>query len=98
MELAVDHYFGLLSADVLLSDSFCLTAVRGLTVDEALERFDAYPGWAVADLAELGERANTAYPDELPTVMADEVDGWVLLAENNGWHGATPSVLRRLSL
>ncbi|MEV6710739.1 DUF6461 domain-containing protein [Lentzea sp. NPDC051208] len=93
----VDHYFGLLSADVLPSDAFCLTAVQGLTVDEALERFDGYPGWAVADLAELGQRAIAVYPDELPTVIADEVDGWVLLAENNGWHGAKTSVLQRMS-
>lgn len=97
MELAVDHYFGLLSADVLPSDAFCLTAVQGLTVDEALERFDGYPGWAVADLAELGQRAVAVYPDELPAVIADQVDGWVLLAESNGWHGAKTSVLQRLS-
>ena len=25
------------------------------------------------------------------------MDGWVLLAENNGWHGAKTSVLQRLS-
>lgn len=97
MNPAVDHYFELLSANVLPSDAFCLTAVQGLTVDEALERFDAYPGWAVADLAELGERGIAAYPDELPIVVADEVDGWVLLAEDNGWHGTKTSVLQRLS-
>lgn len=97
MELAVDHYFGLLSADVLPSDAFCLTAVQGLTVDEALERFDGCPGWAVADLAEVGNRAAAVYPDDLPAVIADEVDGWVLLAESNGWHGAKTSVLQRLS-
>ncbi|MEV6235804.1 DUF6461 domain-containing protein [Lentzea sp. NPDC051838] len=97
MTRAVDHYFELLSADLLPSDAFCLTAVRGLTVDEALERFDGYPGWASATVAELGERAVAVYPDELPAVVADEVDGWVLLAENNGWHGAKDSVLRRLS-
>jgi uncharacterized protein DUF6461 len=97
VEPAVDHYFRLLSAEVLPSDSLCLTAVRGLTVDEALERLDGYPGWAVADLAELGHRGIAAYPDELPIVMADEVDGWVLLVESNGWHGAKTSVLQRLS-
>jgi hypothetical protein len=97
VELAVDHYFGLLSADLVPSDAFCLTAVQGLTVDEALERFDGCPGWAVADLAELGNRAAAVYPDDLPTVVADEVDGWVLLAESNGWHGAKTSVLQRLS-
>ncbi|WP_112261410.1 DUF6461 domain-containing protein [Lentzea terrae] len=97
MEDAVDHYFELLSADLLPSDAFCLTAVQGLTVDEALERFDGYPGWAVADLAEVGERAAGVYPDELPAVVADEVDGWVLLAENNGWHGTMTPVLQRLS-
>jgi hypothetical protein len=97
VELAVDHYLELLSADVLPSDAFCLTAVRGLTVDEAIERFDGYPGWAVADLAEVGHRAIVVYPDDLPTVVADEVDGWVLLAENNGWHGVRTSALQRLS-
>jgi Family of unknown function (DUF6461) len=97
MQSVVDHYFRLLSADVLPSDSFCLTAVQGMTVDEALKRFDGYPGWAVAGLAESGQRAIAVYPDELPTVIADEVDGWVLLAENNGWHGTKTSVLRRLS-
>ncbi|GGU41354.1 DUF6461 domain-containing protein [Lentzea flava] len=97
MKHVVDHYFELLSADVLPSDSFCLTAVRGLTVDEALERFDGYPGWDVCDLAEVGQRAAAVYPDELFTVIADQVDGWVLLAENNGWHGAKTSVLQRLS-
>jgi hypothetical protein len=62
VELAVDHYFGLLSVDVLPSDAFCLTAVQGLTVDEALERLDGYPGWAIADLAEVGQRAIAVYP------------------------------------
>jgi hypothetical protein len=46
VESVIDHYFGLLSADVLPSDAFCPTAVHGSTVGEALERFDGYLGWA----------------------------------------------------
>ncbi|ANZ35832.1 hypothetical protein BBK82_06775 [Lentzea guizhouensis] len=94
---AVDHYDRLLSSDALPSDSFCLTAVRGLGVDEALTRFGGIPRWREADLGETGVRSVNAYPDELLTVVAGEVSGWVLLAENNGWHGAKADVLQQLS-
>lgn len=93
---AVDHYAELL-ADDLPADAFCLTAVRGLTLDDAITRFDGVLGGPVLDLREVGEAGVNAYPDELPLFLAAEVDGWVLLAENNGWHGSHPPALQRLS-
>ncbi|MGZ3148249.1 DUF6461 domain-containing protein [Lentzea chajnantorensis] len=94
---ATDHYDRVLSCGLLPSDALCLTAVRGLSVGEALRRFDGLPGERRADLGEVNARSGGAHPDELPVVLADEVDGWVLLVEDNGWHGADREVLERLS-
>ncbi|GLY50465.1 DUF6461 domain-containing protein [Lentzea sp. NBRC 102530] len=91
------HYAALLNAEVLPSEAFCLTAVRGVTIEEALTRFDASLETRPATLAEAGKAAMTAYPDDLPVITASEVGGWVFLAADNGWHGAMPEVLTRLS-
>jgi uncharacterized protein DUF6461 len=37
------------------------------------------------------------FPSPSSSVLADEVDGGVLVAENNGWHGTSIDLLRRLS-
>ncbi|WP_394619486.1 DUF6461 domain-containing protein [Lentzea sp. JNUCC 0626] len=97
MSDAAAHYAALLNAEVLPSEAFCLTAVRGVTIEEALARFDASLLTRPATLAEAGKASVNAYPDDLPVVTASTVGGWVFLAADNGWHGAMPEVLTRLS-
>lgn len=92
--MAADHYVELL-AGVLPNDALCLTAVRGLTVDEALTRFDAFPGGPPALLSACGQASVNAFPDELPLVVAGGIGGWVFLVEDNGFHGT--QALGRLS-
>jgi len=94
---AVEHYAELLSSEALPSEALCLTAVRGLTIDEVLARFDASPQTRTTTLADAGQASVNAFPDELFLVVADERDGWVFLAEHNGYHGSLPEVLTRVS-
>ncbi|MGW4215352.1 DUF6461 domain-containing protein [Lentzea sp. NPDC004789] len=94
---AVEHYAELLASEALPSEALCLTAVRGLTVVEALARFDAAPRTRTTTLADAGQASVNAFPDELPLVVAGERDGWVFLAEHNGYHGSLPEVLAVLS-
>jgi hypothetical protein len=94
---AVDHYAALLDSDALPSEALCLTAVRGLSVEEALTRFDGFPGGRETSLDVAGHTSVNAYPDELPIIVADHRDGWTLLAEDNGFHGSMPEVLSQLS-
>ena len=94
---AVDHYAALLDAEALPAEALCLTAVRGLSVDEALNRIDASPASREITLAVAGQTSVNAFPDELPLVVADHLDGWTLLAEDNGFHGSESAVLARLS-
>lgn len=96
---AVEHYAALLSeAGMLPSEALCLTVVRGVSVDEALTRFDAPPSGRVARLVEVAGICTAAYPEPLPLVVADRIDGWTVLAEDNGYHGADPEVMARLSV
>ncbi|OKI29072.1 hypothetical protein A6A25_30450 [Saccharothrix sp. CB00851] len=96
---AVDHYVTLLADDgALPSEAFCLTVVRGLSVAEALTRFDAPPSGWTTTLADAGPTSVAAYPDELPLVVADHLDGWTLPAEDNGYHGAQEEVVATLSV
>ncbi|GAA3842813.1 hypothetical protein GCM10022243_06580 [Saccharothrix violaceirubra] len=94
---AVDHYHDLLERDVLPRDAVCVAAVRGLSLDEALRRIDGFRSARRSTVADAGRAAFDAFPDELPLVVADEVDGWVLLIEDNGWWAASERVLRVLS-
>ncbi|MFI5613827.1 DUF6461 domain-containing protein [Amycolatopsis sp. NPDC051903] len=94
---AVEHYAALLHAHAFPAEALCLTAVRGLSVDEALHRFDGVPAGREITLAVAGQISVNAYPDDLAVVVADHRDGWTLLAEDNGSHGAKPRVLARLS-
>ncbi len=93
----VDHYGELLAADGWPSEAMCLTVVRGLSVEDALIRFDGMATGREATLVDAGRASVTAFPDELPLVVADDLDGWVVLVEDNGYHGADPAVLSRLS-
>ncbi|GAA3842822.1 hypothetical protein GCM10022243_06590 [Saccharothrix violaceirubra] len=97
MDDATDHYADLLDNGPLPDEALCLTAVRGFSVDEALRRFDGFPSARTETLADAGRTSVDAFPDLLPLVVADEVDGWVLLAEDNGWHGSSAEMLARLS-
>jgi hypothetical protein len=94
---AVDHYWALLADNTLPTEALCLTVVRGLDLAEALRRFDACAGRRSATLAAAGEMAAGAFPNDLPLVVADRCGDWVLLAENNGFHGSLREVLARLS-
>jgi hypothetical protein len=94
---AVDHYAALLADDRWPGEMMCLTVVRGLSVEEALARFDGVNTGREVTLAEAGQASATAFPDDLPMVVADDLDGWVVLAEDNGFHGSMPEVLSRLS-
>ncbi|PSL51778.1 hypothetical protein B0I31_11891 [Saccharothrix carnea] len=96
---AVDHYVTLLADDGSLpSEAFCLTVVRGLSVTEALTRVDAPPSGRTATLADAGQTSVAAYPDDLPLVVADHLDGWTLLAADNGYHCARAEVVAKLSV
>ncbi|MFD8500402.1 DUF6461 domain-containing protein [Amycolatopsis sp. NPDC059657] len=94
---AVEHYAEILDNETLPSEALCLTAVRGVSVEQALVRFDAVGSGRAATLDAVGLASVNAFPDELPLVVAGERDGWVILAENNGFQGAQPQVLSRLS-
>ncbi|MFF4600694.1 DUF6461 domain-containing protein [Amycolatopsis sp. NPDC001319] len=94
---AVEYYVALLGAQALPAEALCLTAVRGLSVDEALHRFDAFPASREVTLAVAGQTSVNAFPDQLPLVVAGQRDGWTLLVEDNGVHGSRPGVLARLS-
>ncbi|GAA3842829.1 hypothetical protein GCM10022243_06600 [Saccharothrix violaceirubra] len=94
---ATDHYADLLDNGPLPDEALCLTAVRGLSVDEALRRYGGFRSARTETLRDAGRYSLDAYPDELSLVVADEVDGWVLLAHDNGWEGASTEVLARLS-
>ncbi|MET1072791.1 MAG: DUF6461 domain-containing protein [Umezawaea sp.] len=94
---AVDHYAALLDGGALPSDALCATVVRGVPVDEALVRYDGFADGREAALAVAGETSVTAFPDRLPLVVADHLDGWTVLVEDNGFHGSRPGVLARLS-
>ncbi|MEW2380065.1 DUF6461 domain-containing protein [Micromonospora sp. NPDC047812] len=77
--------------------ALCVTVVAGLTVDEALVRFDGFPARRTAtlqDLMEVSRAAPFPYPQ---LACAVDVDGHVVLVEENGYHGAQAEVLRRLS-
>jgi hypothetical protein len=94
---AVEHYARLLTSEALPSEALCLTAVCGLSIDEALTRFDASPQTRTTTLADAGQASVNAFPDDLPLVVASELGGWVFLFEHNGFHGSLPDVLARLS-
>lgn len=94
---AVEHYAELLASGALPSDALCLTAVRGLSTAEALARFDAAGTTRPTTLADAGAATTNAFPDQLPLVVVSEHDGWVVLVENNGFRGAVPRTLARLS-
>jgi uncharacterized protein DUF6461 len=94
---AVDHYAKLLADDRWPGEMMCLTVVRGLSVEEALVRFDGEATGREATLIDAGTAAIAAFPDELPLVVANALDGWVVLAEDNGYHGSEHEVLTRLS-
>jgi hypothetical protein len=87
----------LLADNTLPTEALCLTVVRGLDLAEALCRFDASAGRRCATLAAAGELGARAYPNDLPLVIADRCGDWVLLAENNGFHGSLREVLAGLS-
>ncbi|WP_433261160.1 DUF6461 domain-containing protein [Actinosynnema sp. CS-041913] len=94
---AVDHYVALLADAGWPGETMCLTVVRGLPVAEALIRFNGEATDREVTLVDAGQASTAAFPDELPLVVADVLDGWVVLAEDNGWNGADLSVLARLS-
>ncbi|CCH32080.1 DUF6461 domain-containing protein [Actinosynnema sp. NPDC047251] len=96
---AVGYYAALAAAGgAWPSEAMCLTVVRGLSVAEASDRFDAPLMGHAATLVDVARAATTAFPDELPLVVADHVDGWALLGEENGYHGAGRDVLAALSV
>ncbi|MFC0067443.1 DUF6461 domain-containing protein, partial [Umezawaea endophytica] len=95
---AVAHYAGMLAAEVLPSEALCLTAVRGLTTAEALARFGADGPTRLTTIVDAGTATTNAFPDELPLVLAGEHSGWVVLVEDNGFHGSLPETLARLSV
>lgn len=94
---AVDHYAALLADNGWPDEMMCLTVVRGLSVEEALVRFDGVATGREATLVDAGRAAMSAFPEDLRLVVADVLDGWVVLAEHNGYHGSMPEVLSRLS-
>jgi hypothetical protein len=75
-------------------DAFCFTAVTGVPLDAVLERFDVDLGTSARST--FVESFNP-YPDRA-YVVADEVDGGVIVGENNGWWGVDEDTLARVSV
>jgi hypothetical protein len=75
-------------------DAFCITVVAGVPLDAVLGRFDADLG---TDTRATFVESFNPYP-ERAYVVADEVDGGVIVGENNGWWGVDEDVLTRVSV
>ncbi|MGC4766176.1 DUF6461 domain-containing protein [Micromonospora sp. DT46] len=91
------YYAELLAQRDVPGEALCVTVVAGLTVDEALVRFDGFPARRTATLRDLAEVARAA-PFPYPRLAcAVDVDGHIVLVEENGFRGSRPEVLRRLS-
>jgi hypothetical protein len=71
----------------------CFTAVTGVGVEEVVRRFGADP---TAERTATFAEAFNALTGRAP-LLYDELDGDVLVAENNGWQGSRPEVLEGVS-
>ena len=71
----------------------CFTAVTGVGVEEVVRRFGADP---TAERTATFAEAFNALTGTAP-LLYDELDGDVLVAENNGWQGSRPEVLEGVS-
>jgi hypothetical protein len=71
----------------------CFTAVTGVGIDEVARRFGADP---TAERTATFAQAFNAMTGRAP-LLYDELDGDVLVAENNGWQGSRPEVLEAVS-
>ncbi|MFI6819861.1 DUF6461 domain-containing protein [Micromonospora sp. NPDC050187] len=91
---ALDHYTDLLARPDVPAVALCLTVAAVGDTDEALLRYDAFRPDRRATLVDV---AQEAWVDPLRIVVADRHGDGVLLVESNGFHGARPPVLRRLS-
>src|SRR5215475_516787 len=77
-----------------IADGGCLTLVSGVDAAHAAWAFGG--DHAKATSLTLADAFNGG--DEEPFRAALVVlDGWILVAENNGWQGSRPEVLRRLT-
>jgi hypothetical protein len=80
--------FGWVEDDPALTAA-CFTALVGVDPDEAAQRLGG--DLATRRLATFADAFNE-YP-ETAYLVVDELAGGVLVAENNGWEGATPEVV-----
>ncbi|MFR9729674.1 DUF6461 domain-containing protein [Saccharopolyspora sp. MS10] len=80
-----------------VQDAACLTFVRGTDLDELARRCGAITEHArVLDFDEYCEEAY-AHQDRYPVIGLRSVGGWTLIAEDGGFQGSRPEVLRRVS-
>jgi hypothetical protein len=91
---AVDHYAALLARRDVPHVALCLTVVGLDDVDQALTRYDGFPADRRVSVSDVGQWLP---PPQLRVVVAQRHGDHVLLVEDNGFHGAQPQVLRRLS-
>jgi len=87
-----DRRYGWVESSELL-EAACFTAVVGVPIDEVIRRFGADPS---------SERRMTfaesfTTPRGATTLVCDELDGAVLVAENNGWQGSRGEVAEEVS-
>src|SRR5262245_55349300 len=77
-----------------LLNAACLTSVVGLSADEVVRRFGG-------DLASEREMTFDDAFNDMSTparLVFDDLDGGVLVAENNGWEGSRPEIVEAVSL
>ncbi|WP_243792566.1 DUF6461 domain-containing protein [Saccharopolyspora gloriosae] len=80
-----------------VQDAACLTFVRGTDLDRLAQRFGAITEHArTLDFDEYCEEA-FAHQDRYPVIGLRSVGEWTLIAEDGGFQGSRPEVLRRVS-
>ncbi|MEV6108799.1 DUF6461 domain-containing protein [Streptomyces sp. NPDC051940] len=83
-----------------LAEAYCLTLVRGLTPQEALEAFGAQPrdrGRGVRTVEEFAYEAWNTHDGQQGYVAAAALGDWTVAVEPNGYLATLDSVLDRLS-
>lgn len=83
--------------DSVIDEAGCLTLVRSSDADQVAAAFGGISqGAQPLDFEEFCEEA-FAYHDKYPVIGVRQVGDWTFVVEDNGFEGARPEVLRRVS-